>query len=509
MTDLHELLPFAAAAILVFASGAMLAWLVLRGRVARAFSSGGASREGELASLAEQRDSARSRIAELGADLQRHESGAQVAERSLREAIARAAAADARLEQLQSELTEARGTRDDAQARLIHLTGEHASLRAGAEEKERSAAEKLKLIGDAEMRLRESFQNLAHRILEEKGEHLREQSALQLGGLLDPLKVQLKEFREAVTQVHASDQRERGMLSEQIQSLRQLNETISKDAINLTRALKGDSQTRGAWGEMVLERVLEASGLQSGREYHTQASFTGSEGRQRPDAIVHLPESKDIVIDAKVSLVAYERSSCAPDDETRTQAMREHLVAMRRHIEQLGARSYTDIEQLHTLDFVLMFVPVEAAFIEAVRADDSLYTYALERNVSLVSPSTLLATLRTVAHLWRIERRNINAQEIARRGAQLHDNFALLVGELANIGAQLDNAKTAHDRAIRRLVDGGKGSILLQVQSLREMGAPVKKALPRGLLEDAGVSDDDEDSAVASADDPADSQAET
>lgn len=501
MTDLHELLPFAVAAILAFAIGSLLTWLVLRGRVPRAFAMGRASRDGELAMLAEQRDAARVRVADLGTDLERQETAAQAAERNLREATARAAAAQARVEQLQSELGQARGARDDAQARLVGLTGEHASLRASAEEKERSAAEKLKLIGDAELRLREAFQNLANRILEEKGQHLREQSTLQLGGLLDPLKAQLTEFRARIDLVHTTDQRERGMLSEQIQSLRQLNETISRDAINLTRALKGDSQTRGAWGEMVLERVLEASGLQAGREYHTQTSFTGSEGRQRPDAIVHLPESKDIVIDAKVSLVAYERSASAPDEATRTQAMREHLAAMRRHIDQLGARSYTDIEQLHTLDFVLMFVPVEAAFIEAVRADDSLYTYALERNVSLVSPSTLLATLRTVAHLWRIERRNINAQEIARRGAQLHDNFALLVDELGNIGTQLDRAQSAHASALRRLVDGGKGSIVLQVQSLREMGAPVKKDLPRGLLEDAGANGDDADSEAVPAQD--------
>jgi DNA recombination protein RmuC len=497
------MLPFAGAAVLFLAVGALLASLVLGNRARRAFEVGRASRDGELAVLVGQRDASSERVERLAAELDRHQEAHRVAERNLREAMAQAAAAQARLEQLQADLAEARGARDDAQARLVRLSGEHASLRASAEEKERSAAEKLQLVGDAEVRLREAFQNLAHRILEEKGEHLREQSALQLGGLLDPLKVQLREFREAVTQVHASDQRERGMLSEQIQSLRQLNETISRDAINLTRALKGDSQARGAWGEMVLERVLEASGLQAGREYHTQASFTGSEGRQRPDAIVHLPESKDIVIDAKVSLVAYERCTSAADGDARTQALREHLAAMRRHVDQLGARSYTEIEQLHTLDFVLMFVPVEAAFIEAVRADDSLYSYALERNVSLVSPSTLLATLRTVAHLWRIERRNINAQEIARRGAQLHDNFALLVEELAHLGTQLDRAQAAHASALRRLVDGGKGSIALQVNSLREMGAPTKKTLPRDLLDGAGGRGDDVDPETIPLDEPA------
>lgn len=494
MTDFNELTTLAAVAILAFAIGALLAWLVLRGRLPRAFATGRASRDGDLAILAEQRDAARERIAQLGADLDRHQAAAQLAERNLRESAALAAAARARVEQLQSELGETRTARDESQARLIRLTDEHAALRASAEEKERSATEKLKLLGEAEVRLREAFQNLANRILEEKGQNLREQSAQQLGGLLDPLKTQLREFREAVTRVHASDQRERGMLSEQIQNLRQLNETISRDAINLTRALKGDSQTRGAWGEMVLERVLEASGLQAGREYHTQESFSSSDGRQRPDAIVHLPEGKDIVIDAKVSLIAYERSASAPDESTRAQAMREHLLSMRRHIDQLGTRAYTDIEQLHTLDFVLMFVPVEAAFIEAVRADDSLYSYALQRNVSLVSPSTLLATLRTVAHLWRIERRNINAQEIARRGALLHDNFALLVDELKDLGNQLERAQNAHASALRRLVDGGKGSIVLQVQSLREMGAPVRKRLPRELLDRAGAEDGEPDS---------------
>ncbi len=467
--------------------GSLLTSLLLRKRISVARVDGRASRESELAVIAEQRDGLRERLGELAVRIERLDADAARSARELRDADGRAQAGAARVDQLQHELASARRSRDDGQSQLITLTRELAALRASAHEREQSATEKLKLIGEAETRLRDAFQNLANRILEDKSQNLREQSATQLGTLLDPLKTQLREFRESITQVHASDQRERGMLSEQIQSLRQLNETISKDAINLTRALKGDSQTQGAWGEMVLERVLEASGLQAGREYHTQASFSGNEGRQRPDAIVHLPEDKDIVIDAKVSLVAYEM-----DETDRVPALREHLLSVRRHIDQLSQRNYTDIEQINTLDFVLMFVPVEAAFIEAVRADAGLYTYALERNVSLVSPSTLLATLRTVAHLWRIERRNINAQEIARRGALLHDNFALMIDELQAVGTQLERAQHSHASALRRLTTGGKGSIVLQVDSLREMGAPVKKILPRGLLDDAGATDAEE-----------------
>jgi DNA recombination protein RmuC len=197
--------------------------------------------------------------------------------------------------------------------------------------------------------------------------------------------------------------------------------------------------------------------------------------------IVRLPDNKDIVIDAKVSLKAYERSVASGEEPLRAAALNDHVASLRRHIDELSARNYDDIEKLRTLDFVLLFIPVEAAFIEAVRSDGNLYGYALSKNISLVSPSTLLATLRTVAHLWRVEQRNINANEIARRAAQLHDNFALLVNELGSVGLALDKAQRAHQSALRRLREGGKGSVLLQVQSLAEMGVPVKKQL--SLLE--------------------------
>jgi len=477
------------AAIGGFVLGMLLVWLLARRWTAAARAQGHVDRDAEFATIEARHEAVLAREARLSARLAETEQRAQQIEERLRRSMADAAARQAQVERLDGELAELRRARDLAQARLVELSGEHAALQAAASTQAEAAAEKLHLLEQAELRLRESFQNLAHSILEDKAERFREQSAQQLGGLLDPLKVQLKEFREAVTQTHANEQRERGMLAQEIQSLRQLNQRISEDAVNLTRALRGDTRAQGAWGELVLERLLEASGLQSGREYLVQQSFgDGDGGRQRPDVIVRLPDEKDIVIDSKVSLVAWERFVAATDEAERRSALAEHLASLRRHVEQLSGKNYRGIEGLRTLDFVLLFVPIEAAFIEAVRADERLYAHALERNISLVSPSTLLATLRTVAHLWRIERRNLKADEIARRAAQLHDNFALLVDELEAIGVQLEKAQRAHAGAIRRLTEGGKGSVLLQVQSLSEIAA-VKKSLPADLLAIAGASE--------------------
>jgi len=449
-------------------------------------------REPEISALREQRDAAERQVVDHRKQLERTIDERAALQARLHEVGEQAAERRSEVELQSRRLTELQARLDESSGQLLAISSEHSALKASSHEQAESAREKLALLDLAEQRLRESFQNLANQILEAKAERFREQNAEHLGGLLDPLKVQLKEFREAVTQTHANEQRERGMLVQEIRSLKDLNQQISQDAVNLTRALKGDSRAQGAWGEMVLERVLEASGLQSGREYDTQGSFEGADGtRQRPDVIVHLPEEKDVIIDAKVSLVAWERSVAVEDEGDRQAALREHLMSLRRHIDGLAGKKYSDIPGMRTLDFVLLFVPVEAAFIEAVRADGGLYSYALERKISLVSPSTLLATLRTVAYLWRIESRNNNAIEIARRAANLHDNFVSLVGELESLGTQLDKAQGAHSSAMRRLTEGGKGSVILQVRSLAEMGVPAKKTLPRSLVDTAGVIGDE------------------
>ncbi len=405
--------------------------------------------------------------------------------------------ARARLDQMartQRELDQARGELAERHNQLAAMQAKQAESEARAKAMHEASEEKLALLGSAEQRLRDTFQTLAQQLLDERSKRFGEQSQKEIGGIVEPLREQLKQFREALATTHAAEARERGALSQEIQSLKQLNQRISEDAVNLTRALRGDSQAQGAWGELVLERILQASGLRAGSEYLVQESFSDTEGgRSRPDVIVRLPEDRDLVIDAKVSLVAYERHVVAEDAAQREQSLREHIVSLKRHVDQLSGRNYAEIDALRTLDFVLMFVPVEAAFVEAIRHDEGLYIYALERNVALVSPSTLLATLRTVAHLWKIERRNVNAQEIAQRAGRLYDYFASLVTEIESIGQQLDKAQKAQASAMRRLTEGGKGSIVLQVQSLADLGAQARKQLPEALLRRAGSDAGDED----------------
>lgn len=489
--------PFEPLSLLVGAAVAALACVVasvvwMRRAVARARADAVATRD---AAFDAERRYAGERLADaesLAASLRKELSQARAAQSALVDERARLATRvdqlarlDERLAALQAEHDAERARRHQAEARAGELTARLESAQATAEERRA-------LLQQTEQRLQEAFENLASRILEDKARRFTEHNAQQLGGLLDPLKVQLKDFREAVDRTYADEQRQRGALSKEIDTLRQLNERISQDAINLTRALKGDTQAQGAWGELVLERVLEASGLQSGREYFTQFSLRDEDGgRLRPDVLVRLPDDKDLVIDAKVSLVAYERFCAAGDDAERARCLREHVLSVRRHIDGLSARGYSAHPDVRSLDFVLMFVPVEAAFIEVVRADSGIYAHALGRNIALVSPSTLLATLRTVSHLWKVEQRNINAKDIADRATKLYDNLAQFVGEFEAIGAQLGKAQDLHGRALRRLTQGGRGSIVLQAEKLRELGVHPTKALPAGLLDRAGAGSDE------------------
>ena len=486
-----QLLAWGAGGLLL---GLLLSALWLRGRAAEAYRRGQLEQAPELERL-------RARIESLDSDLGRERGHLERAEVRLAELHAQLdrlsdehAADRARLEQLpvlQSQLREAQQALQTSHSRLSEQQSRQAESEARAAALKQASEEKLALLAATEQRLRDSFQTLAQQLLDERAKRFGEQSQKEIGGIVEPLREQLKQFREALAATHAAEARERGALSQEIQSLKQLNQRISEDAINLTRALRGDSQAQGAWGELVLERILQASGLRAGSEYLVQTSFSDADGgRSRPDVIVRLPEERDLVIDAKVSLVAYERHVAAEDEALREQALREHIASIKRHVDQLSGRDYAGIDELRTLDFVLMFVPVEAAFVEAIRRDEGIYLYALERNVALVSPSTLLATLRTVAHLWKIERRNVNAQEIAQRAGRLYDYFASLVSEIETIGQQLDKAQKAQAAALRRLTEGGKGSIVLQVQSLAELGAQARKRLPENLVQRAGSEED-------------------
>jgi len=460
----------------------LFAWLGRRAAQA-AREQGRRDRDAELAVACQERDRERALAVALQGEIGALRERVQAGERRLLELSTEAASLRTRADDLGTRLTEATRDRESAQGELARLSSAHAALQARAAEQEQAAADKLRLLGEAEQRLREAFQNLAQQILEDKAQRFREQNAEQLGGLLDPLKTQLKEFRETVQRTWADEQKERGALAQEIHSLRQLNQRIAEDAVNLTRALKGDARAQGAWGELVLERVLELSGLEQGRNYELQVVFKDEDGgRPRPDVIVRLPDSKDLVIDAKVSLTAYERACSASDPDERELALREHVASLRRHIDGLGKRDYASLQGLRTLDFVLLFVPVEAAFIEAVRADDGLYGHALAKNISIVSPSTLLATLRTVAHLWKLEDRNVNAMEIARQAGALYDSFVLLEQELTNARDLMGRALNAQEGAIKRLTSG-RGNLAGRVEKLRKLGAAARKALPDRILE--------------------------
>ncbi len=350
--------------------------------------------------------------------------------------------------------------------------------------------EKLQQLDQAREKMQLEFRQLAQNIFEDNSQRFGTQQQEKMQHLLQPLRHQLNEFRHRVDDVYDKESKDRRGLQEQIEHLKQLNLKMSQEALNLTNALKSETKTQGNWGELVLERVLEQSGLRQGYEYQVQFSSQGSDGRRyQPDVIIHLPEEKDIVVDAKVSLVGYERYCSADTDVERKQALSEHLNSLRRHIKGLSDKGYEDLPELKTLDFVLLFIPIEGAFMTAIEADSELFSVAFDRNILLVSPSTLLVTLRTINNIWRYEKQNINAQEIARRGGELHDKFVGFVESLEDIGRHLQQAQGAYETAHKRLASG-KGNLVNRVSDLKELGVRGKKQLPKGLQEGAAESGD-------------------
>jgi DNA recombination protein RmuC len=335
-------------------------------------------------------------------------------------------------------------------------------------------AEKLKAT------LQTEFQAIASKLLEEKSAKFTDHNKTQVETLLHPLRQQLTDFRERVDTVYKTDSDDRSALKMQIEQLRLLNTRITDEAHALTTALKGQAQVRGAWGELILDRLLESAGLIKGQDYAMQESFTTEDGRRlRPDVILRLPDQRHLVIDSKVSLVAYERAVNAPDDATRSTATREHAAAVRTHIEQLSAKRYEDNGKFISPDYVLMFVPLEPAFVLAVENDRALYEWAFERRIILCTAPTLLVTLKTVASLWKQDRQTKNVQAIADRGGRLYDKFAGLFADLEEIGKHLTRLRESYDGALGKLKTG-PGNLLGQVEELKTLGAKAKKSLPAG-----------------------------
>ena len=375
----------------------------------------------------------------------------------------------------------------DKSTRLEQLQREQAVLRTQLVEQRKSLDEKLALLQQAEAQLTAQFENLAHRILEEKAQTFAERNKAQLDGLLTPFRLQLGEFKQRVDEIHVDDARDRASLRQEIKHLQEQTRQINEDAVNLTRALKGDKKVQGTWGEMILERVLERSGLRRGVEYEIQGGFRDGDQRLfKPDVIVRLPEGKDIIIDSKVSLVAYERYARLDDGPERDAALREHILAVRKHVKTLGGKDYALLKGLRSLDFVLMFLPIEAAFLLAFQHDDALFDDAFADNIVIVTPTTLLATLRTVENIWRYERQNENAKAIAEKAGAVYDKLRGFLEDMEKLGVQIGGLHKTYDEAMNKLTQG-RGNLVRQAESFVELGVKVGKSLPKATLERAGM----------------------
>jgi DNA recombination protein RmuC len=404
-------------------------------------------------------------------------------------ARARATAAETRAERL--PLVE--GRLQEAEQQLGILNTQIATLNTQLAQERNQNIEKIALLQNAREELSSQFKNLATDILEEKSKRFSEQNQQSLGQLLEPLKTRLQEFQGKVEQVYVQEGKDRSALAEQVRQLMELNRTVSQEANNLTRALKGSNKTQGNWGELILERVLETAGLRKGEEFDVQESHTTGDGKRlQPDVVLHLPEDRHLVIDAKATLVAYEDYASAEDDKHRDAALKRHLDAVRAHIKGLSDKNYQDLYGLKSLDFVLMFIPIEPAFMLAVTHDRDLFMDAWNKNVLLVSPSTLLFVVRTVASLWRQEAQNRNAQDIAKRGAELYDKLAGFVEDMESLGNRLTQAQKDYDGAISKL-STGRGNLIRQAEMLKKLGVKPNKALPTPMVEQANEGNDSAD----------------
>ncbi|WP_374472219.1 DNA recombination protein RmuC [Arenimonas sp.] len=384
--------------------------------------------------------------------------------------------------ELAAELRQVQEGRLGAEARA-------AALEARLQEQAQAAEQRYRDLETSRERLKAEFQALAAEILEDKSKRFGEQNATQIGQLLTPLREQIDGFRKSVNEAYEKENNARVALQTRIDDLVRLNQTLGQEAQSLSRALSSDNRSQGYWGELKLERLLETAALEKGRDYFTQESYKDGEGdRYRPDAVLRLPEDKSIVIDAKMVLLDYQRACEAADEAEREAHFGRHVVALRNHVRLLGEKDYSRLEGLTSPELVLMFVPVEAAFLEALRRDPQLYGYAFERKIILVGPSNLLASLRLVAQMWRTEHQNANAKAISDRAAVLYDKFVGFSEDLLKVGDALKKAQELHGSAVDKLSQG-RGNLVRQAEMLRKLGVAPSKRLPGTLVVDESPDD--------------------
>nr|WP_315154436.1 DNA recombination protein RmuC [uncultured Flavobacterium sp.] len=383
--------------------------------------------------------------------------------------------------QLQSSLQEKETIRNEKDSLAIQLSKKEVDFDNLLERHKEQKNE----VEQLQEKFSKEFENLANKILDEKSNKFTEQNKENMKNILSPLQDKIQLFEKKVEDTHKESIDYHAALRQQILGLREMNLQMSKETINLTKALKGDSKMQGNWGELVLERVLEKSGLEKGREYEVQQShITEAGNRVFPDVVINLPDGKKMIVDSKVSLTAYEKYINEEDDNIKATLLKEHVFSIKRHVDQLGEKNYHDLYQMESPDFVLLFIPIEPAFAIALNEDTALYNKAFEKNIVIVTPSTLLATLRTIDSMWTNQKQQENAVEIARQAGALYDKFEGFVGDLIKIGKKIDESKVEYGAAMNKLVDG-KGNLIVSVEKLKKMGAKAKKALPENVLKRA------------------------
>lgn len=378
-------------------------------------------------------------------------------------------------------LTEERRRNETLQDQIHQHRLRGAKLATLLKNERRNSGEKLALLEEAKEHMNLQFQSLANRIFEEKNHRFSQENKERLTSLLKPLQEQLHGFQQRMDNIHADDTRERTSLRSEIEHLRELNHHINKEAANLTRALQGDTKKQGDWGELVLERLLEKSGLRKGEEYTIQGGYRSKTNRLlKPDVILHLPDNRNIIIDSKVSLTAWQRYISAETEEERKHHLNFHIRSLRNHIKGLSDKSYSDIEELASLDFVILFIPMDNSFAAACEADTTLFTDAYAQRIVIVTPTTLLPTLKTIENLWRFEHQNNNAKEIADRAGSIYDKLCGFLEDMEKIGRQLNTCTSTYDSALNKL-STGRGNVITQAGKLKELGVKTKKEVPQSI----------------------------
>ncbi len=387
------------------------------------------------------------------------------------------------LEQEQIRAQELSNKLAQAEQSLAESQAQRREQQASYSEQLKASEDKLTLLSNAETILKQQFEQIANQLFETKTAKVDQQNKQSLAALLGPLSVQIEAFKKQFNDSQQAEAKERHTLTHEITKLQQLNTQMAQEALNLTNALKGDNKQQGNWGEVVLARVLAESGLREGHEYHTQVSLQDDAGKRlQPDVVVELPGEKQVIIDSKMALVAFERSFNAEHEDEKQLALSEHIQALRTHIKGLSRKDYHKLSGVESLDYVLMFVPVEPAFQLAVEKDPGLVAYAMEHNILLVSPTTLLVALRTIDNLWRNERQNQNAALIADKASKLYDKLRLFVDDMESVGSALDKAKGMHDSAMSKLATG-RGNAIRQAESFKSLGVEIKRPLSPKLSE--------------------------